>query len=330
MATTVHNPPISTKHDETREASTIMPALERTSDEPSTLAPVPSPISRAHPPPLTLADSPVPGESKVQDVVVEVDDVETKKALWAKRVAEMRAIKAARDAAIAKAEAEAHARAVQEYETYWGVCQPVCAKAAASSTFVDEASEGEEKRGEGEVPRAFRIQYGYLNDKPPGRTPNPGDSLYSGRLQARKSHRRCRLICYRLVRVEDDGSAVFHWGAVVYNPPMERVRKYGNKNNGFDRPSQLKIPKGVMPGHRLTALKRCMEEDHTVRVTFDADRPFGWNAKSLGKVRSAIHRAMSQPGAMVGGSGGSGPLEPATGATSSVVGPPSPTSVSMV
>jgi hypothetical protein len=86
----------------------------------------------------------------------------------------------------------------------------------------------------------------------------------------------------------------------------------------------------VMPGHRLTALKRCMEEDHTVRVTFDADRPFGWNAKSLGKVRSAIHRAMSQPGAMVGGSGGSGPLEPATGATSSVVGPPSPTSVSMV
>ena len=178
------------------------------------------------------------------------------------------------------------------YKTYHATLCDVC----------DDEAKTDETRFS-DIPNECKIQFSSYNDKPSKTRRQPTHFVGSGRLLDPEDHpddnRRARVIAFRFKGLDVMGRAMFDYGAVVYKPPVEHVKKY-DKTVGFVRPALPRIPKALVPGHRLTAAKRCMDAPISITVPFEE---FSWSRPCLNKVRKAIHSAMSKPGGCGGYAG---------------------------
>jgi len=161
----------------------------------------------------------------------------------------------------------------------------------------------DEEESKTSLPKECRIQFAYWNDKPSRKHRDATTGMKGSALLAADlvDKRRGRVMAYRFRGIDEDGCAVFDYGAVVYTPPLERVKKY-SKAHGFTRRALPRIPKTRLASHKMTAVCRCMGEPVTIRVPFHDG--FTWSFSCLDKVRKAIRAAMTKPGGCGCGSSG--------------------------
>lgn len=267
---------------------------------PVTSLPVPSPIKRS-----SVREFKTTDETKMDDVVVDVM-VEGHASLVKDEMVEARReMREEKKKAIAKGK--------KDLDSFVEECTPYLQATVEGEMFAAYLGGKAIDDFIGEsLPKEARIQFALWNDKPSKKRQNPfagsmglhGSALLTDDLT---DGRRGRVIAYRFRGIEKgidkEGCAVFDYGATVYTPPNETIKKY-SKAHGFSRPAMPRIPKTELAKHKMTALRRCMDGPVTIRVPF-ADG-FTWSSPCLHKVRKAIRAAMTKPGGC-GGCGGSIP-----------------------
>ena len=285
-------------------ATTVLPSSDTSpAKQDMFLSPPPSLAAPSlAPPSLDSEVSMVPVPSPINSV--SADDDKTAKEM-AGKTAKASIVEARRKAKMEDAEAIRQGRAALDvFMDEWTATLEATVKDDRFAAYLacrDTPEDEEESKTS--LPKECRIQFAYWNDKPSRKHRDATTGMKGSALLAADlvDKRRGRVMAYRFRGIDEDGCAVFDYGAVVYTPPLERVNKY-SKAHGFTRRALPRIPKTRLASHKMTAVCRCMGEPVTICVPFHDG--FTWSFSCLDKVRKAIRAAMTKPGGCGYGSSG--------------------------